>query len=81
MLFLLLQVTFAGNEMKPLAYLTVAVELHPHPIDQTFRFYHPEQSFLKKAIRLPPLHSIPGKNTEKKAGDTRGDPTRNFLVK
>jgi len=53
-------VLFSGNENRLLSILLVKVELHPHPIDQTFRFYHPEQTFLKKSIRLPPLHSLPG---------------------
>ena len=49
-----------GNEKKPLSILVLHVELHPHSIDQTFRFYQPEQTFLKKAIRLPPWHTLPG---------------------
>uniref|UniRef100_A0A3B4XWM9 Nephrocystin 4 n=1 Tax=Seriola lalandi dorsalis TaxID=1841481 RepID=A0A3B4XWM9_SERLL len=37
-----------------LTLLTVNVEPTPHVVDQTFRLYHPELCFLKKAIRLPP---------------------------
>lgn len=43
-----------------LSILSLRLEYQPHVIDQTFRFHHPEQSFLKKSIRLPPLHSLPG---------------------
>jgi len=45
---------------KPIALLQVKVEPRPHVVDQTFRFYHPELTFLKKAIRLPPRHTLPG---------------------
>ncbi|KFP64565.1 Nephrocystin-4, partial [Cariama cristata] len=38
----------------------VKVEPQPHVVDQTFRFYHPELTFLKKTIRLPPWHTLPG---------------------
>nr|XP_047134263.1 nephrocystin-4 [Hydra vulgaris] len=55
-----IKVKFIGNNNKPLAILIVHVELHPHAIDQTFRFYNPEQTFLKKSIRLPPMHTLPG---------------------
>jgi nephrocystin-4 len=43
-----------------LAILLLKVEPQPHVIDQTFRFQSPEQTFLKKSIRLPPLDSLPG---------------------
>lgn len=55
-----IKVLFHGNESKTLAILILHVELHPHTINQTFRFYQPEQTFLKKAIRLPPWHTLPG---------------------
>ncbi|NXF84565.1 NPHP4 protein, partial [Eubucco bourcierii] len=55
-----IQVCFQGNEGKPLALLHVKVEPQPHVVDQTFRFYHPELTFLKKTIRLPPWHTLPG---------------------
>ncbi|KAL2296508.1 hypothetical protein Nmel_015827 [Mimus melanotis] len=45
---------------KPIALLRVKVEPQPHVVDQTFRFYHPELTFLKKTIRLPPWHTLPG---------------------
>uniref|UniRef100_A0A452HWX0 Uncharacterized protein n=1 Tax=Gopherus agassizii TaxID=38772 RepID=A0A452HWX0_9SAUR len=38
----------------------VNVEPQPHVVDQTFRFYHPELTFLKKSIRLPPWYTLPG---------------------
>lgn len=44
---------FRGEDKKPLAICQVDVEPTPHVVDQTFRFYHPELTFLKKAIRLP----------------------------
>lgn len=45
----------------PVAILSVQVEPRPHVIDRTLRFYHAEQSFLKKIIRLPPWRSLLGK--------------------
>ncbi|XP_006876981.1 PREDICTED: nephrocystin-4 [Chrysochloris asiatica] len=53
-------VTFRANSGKPLAMLCLAVEPQPHVVDQVFRFYHPELTFLKKSIRLPPWHTLPG---------------------
>ncbi|XP_036845179.1 nephrocystin-4 [Oncorhynchus mykiss] len=43
----------------------------PHAIDQKFRFYKPELSFLKKALRLTPWERTP-------VGDT--DAGSQFLV-
>lgn len=55
------RVTFRSqSDGKPISILAVRIEPQPHVIDQTFRFHHPEQSFLKKSIRMPPLHSIAG---------------------
>ncbi|XP_067270013.1 nephrocystin-4-like isoform X2 [Pseudorasbora parva] len=48
-----IKVLFRGEDRKPLAICQVDVEPTPHVVDQTFRFYHPELTFLKKAIRLP----------------------------
>lgn len=42
--------------------LHLTVEPQPHVVDQIFRFYHPELTFLKKAIRLPPWHTLPGES-------------------
>ena len=56
----LIHVNFRTQDGKPIAILAVRVEPQPHVIDQTFRFHHPEQSFLKKSIRMPPIHSMPG---------------------
>uniref|UniRef100_A0A452SHK5 Nephrocystin 4 n=1 Tax=Ursus americanus TaxID=9643 RepID=A0A452SHK5_URSAM len=53
-------VLFRGSGGKPLAVLCLTVETQPHVVDQVFRFYHPELTFLKKAIRLPPWHTLPG---------------------
>ncbi|XP_036068813.1 nephrocystin-4 isoform X3 [Oryzias melastigma] len=47
------QVTFQAEDSRPVAILRVQVEPTPHLVDQTFRLYHPELCFLKKAIRLP----------------------------
>uniref|UniRef100_U3K4Z2 Nephrocystin 4 n=1 Tax=Ficedula albicollis TaxID=59894 RepID=U3K4Z2_FICAL len=56
----LIQVSFQVSRGKPIALLRVKVEPQPHVVDQTFRFYHPELTFLKKTIRLPPWHTLPG---------------------
>lgn len=48
------------NGGKPLTILSVTVEPQPHVVDHTFRFYHPEMTFFKKSLRLPPWHTIPG---------------------
>ncbi|NXC66290.1 NPHP4 protein, partial [Anhinga anhinga] len=55
-----IQVSFQVSRGKPIAILRVKVEPQPHVVDQTFRFYHPELTFLKKTIRLPPWHTLPG---------------------
>ncbi|NXD10950.1 NPHP4 protein, partial [Nothocercus nigrocapillus] len=55
-----IEVSFHVSGQKPIAILQVKVETQPHVVDQTFRFYHPELTFLKKAIRLPPWHMLPG---------------------
>ncbi|NXS76141.1 NPHP4 protein, partial [Pandion haliaetus] len=55
-----IQVSFQVSGGKPIALLQVKVEPQPHVVDQTFRFYHPELTFLKKTIRLPPWHTLPG---------------------
>ncbi|XP_072022580.1 nephrocystin-4-like [Amphiura filiformis] len=54
------KVQFKTQDSKPIAILSLNIEPQPHVIDQTFRFHHPEQSFLKKSVRLPPFHSLPG---------------------
>ncbi|XP_059997602.1 nephrocystin-4 isoform X3 [Lagenorhynchus albirostris] len=54
------KVLFCAGNGKPLAALCLTVELQPHAVDQVFRFYHPELTFLKKAIRLLPRHTLPG---------------------
>ncbi|KAL4221030.1 Nephrocystin-4 [Mactra antiquata] len=54
------KIFFKSEDEKPLAILLLKIEPQPHVIDQTFRFHSPEQTFLKKSIRLPPLDSLPG---------------------
>ncbi|XP_073937613.1 nephrocystin-4 isoform X1 [Castor canadensis] len=54
------KVLFRASGGKPIAVLCLTVEPQPHVVDQVFRFYHPELTFLKKAIRLPPRHALPG---------------------
>nr|XP_024653974.1 nephrocystin-4 isoform X2 [Maylandia zebra] len=51
-----IKVTFKAEDGKPMAICQVNVEPTPHVVDQTFRLYHPELCFLKKAIRLPVWH-------------------------
>ncbi|XP_019396720.1 PREDICTED: nephrocystin-4 isoform X4 [Crocodylus porosus] len=55
-----IKVSFTVSGGKPLTILSVTVEPQPHVVDHTFRFYHPEMTFLKKSLRLPPWHTIPG---------------------
>ncbi|XP_051027524.1 nephrocystin-4 [Acomys russatus] len=54
------KVLFRAESGRPIAVLCLTVEPQPHVVDQVFRFYHPELTFLKKAIRLPPRHTLPG---------------------
>ncbi|KAI5610314.1 nephrocystin-4 isoform X2, partial [Silurus asotus] len=49
-----IEVFFRAADSQPLAICQVRVEPTPHIVDQTFRFYQPELTFFKKAIRLPP---------------------------
>ncbi|XP_061701017.1 nephrocystin-4 isoform X2 [Syngnathoides biaculeatus] len=60
------RVSFKAETGDPIAICQVIVEPLPHLVDQTFRLYHPELSFLKKAIRLPPwyTHAVGGSNGE-----------------
>ncbi|XP_077405435.1 nephrocystin-4 isoform X2 [Vanacampus margaritifer] len=53
-----IKVSFNAENGDPIAICQVMVEPSPHIVDQTFRLYHPELSFLKKAIRLPPWHTL-----------------------
>ncbi|XP_076806447.1 nephrocystin-4-like isoform X2 [Clavelina lepadiformis] len=45
------------SDGRPLSILQLTVDPQPHVVDQTFRFYNPEQTFLKKCIRLPPFNN------------------------
>ncbi|ERE81878.1 nephrocystin-4 [Cricetulus griseus] len=56
------KVLFRTESGRPIAVLCLTVEPQPHVVDQVFRFYHPELTFLKKAIRLPPWHTLPGRS-------------------
>ncbi|KAM4652363.1 nephrocystin-4 [Discoglossus pictus] len=55
-----IKVSFKASDGKLIAILQVNIEPQPHVVDQTFRFYHPELTFLKKSIRLPPWYTLPG---------------------
>ncbi|XP_018081599.1 nephrocystin-4-like isoform X2 [Xenopus laevis] len=55
-----IMVSFKTSDGKLIAILQVNIEPQPHVVDQTFRFYHPELTFLKKSIRLPPWYTLPG---------------------
>lgn len=56
------QVLFRAGGGRPLAVLLLTVQPQPPAVDQVFRFYHPELTFLKKAVRLPPWHMLPGRS-------------------
>jgi nephrocystin-4 len=56
----IITVQFLTADGKLMSVLNLRIAPQPHVIDQTFRFYHPEQAFLKKSIRLPPFHTLPG---------------------
>uniref|UniRef100_A0A2K5DZD4 Nephrocystin 4 n=1 Tax=Aotus nancymaae TaxID=37293 RepID=A0A2K5DZD4_AOTNA len=71
------KVLFRASDGKPIAVLCLTVELQPHVVDQVFRFYHPELTFLKKAIRLPPWHTLPGRSRIDPVGP--GEPRDVFL--
>ncbi|TEA39328.1 hypothetical protein DBR06_SOUSAS2110085 [Sousa chinensis] len=68
------KVLFCAGNGKPLAVLCLTVELQPHVVDQVFRFYHPELTFLKKAIRLLPWHTLPGRSRCAPVGMPGEDP-------
>jgi len=56
----IVQVVFRTTDVKPIAILSLRVELQPHTVSQTFRFNHPEHSIMKKSVRILPLHSLAG---------------------
>ncbi|CAL8074437.1 unnamed protein product [Calicophoron daubneyi] len=43
---------------KLIAHLILRVHVNPAIVDQTFRFFHPELSYLKKLVRLPPTTAV-----------------------
>ncbi|XP_061830665.1 nephrocystin-4 isoform X2 [Nerophis lumbriciformis] len=55
-----IKASFKAENGDPIAICQLIVEPTPHVVDQTFRLYHPELSFLKKSIRLPPWHALSG---------------------
>ncbi|XP_061760784.1 nephrocystin-4 isoform X2 [Nerophis ophidion] len=55
-----IKASFKAENGDPIAICQLIVEPTPHVVDQTFRLYHPELSFLKKSIRLPPWHTLSG---------------------
>ncbi|CAC5423618.1 NPHP4 [Mytilus coruscus] len=56
----LIRVHFNGEDGKSVSIMSLKVQPIPHVIDQTFRFHSPEQTFLKRSIRIP-MDSLPGK--------------------
>ena len=60
MSIILSQVIFETPQQQRLGILSLNVELQPVAVDQTFRFYSPEQTYFKKSIRLPPWHALAG---------------------
>ncbi|CAG2204403.1 NPHP4 [Mytilus edulis] len=55
----LIRVHFNGEDGKSVSIMSLKVQPIPHVIDQTFRFHSPEQTFLKRSIRIP-MDSLPG---------------------
>ena len=53
--FVLTQAIIRTSDGRPLSILQLNVHPQPPTVDQTLRFYNPEQSFFKKCIRLPPF--------------------------
>eukprot|EP00118_Oscarella_pearsei_P012174 m.87249 g.87249 ORF g.87249 m.87249 type:complete len:1398 (+) comp36538_c0_seq6:32-4225(+) len=45
-----------SQDQRPVGILLVKIKPLSGSIDQTFRFQHPEQSFMKKSIIIPPWH-------------------------
>ncbi|CAG2201703.1 NPHP4 [Mytilus edulis] len=52
------KVHFNGEDSKSVSIMSLKVQPIPHVIDQTFRFHSPEQTFLKRSIRIP-MDSLP----------------------
>ncbi|GAB1606074.1 Hypothetical predicted protein, partial [Argonauta hians] len=55
-----IRIQFRMSSGGILSILYLKLMFQPHVVDQTFRFYQPEQSFLKKSIHLPPSSMLPG---------------------
>lgn len=49
-----IKISFLAKTRKPVAVLNMAVQPGPLVVDQTFRFWCPENQFMKQTIRLPP---------------------------
>uniref|UniRef100_UPI00358F3FD4 nephrocystin-4 n=1 Tax=Myxine glutinosa TaxID=7769 RepID=UPI00358F3FD4 len=61
------KVCFTAEDGLPLATLLLAVHPHPYTVNKAFHFFHPELSFLKKSIHIPPLstsHEQPKSNVQ-----------------
>uniref|UniRef100_A0A8C4Q1X0 Nephrocystin-4 n=1 Tax=Eptatretus burgeri TaxID=7764 RepID=A0A8C4Q1X0_EPTBU len=61
------KVCFTAEDGLPLATLLLAVHPQPYTVNKAFHFFHPELSFLKKSIHIPPLstfHGQPNANTQ-----------------
>ncbi|XP_014785459.1 nephrocystin-4 isoform X1 [Octopus bimaculoides] len=69
-----IQIQFRASSGGIIAILYVKLMFQPHVIDQTFRFYQPEQSFMKKSIHLPSYHTLPGVPV-----DATGQPQQVFV--
>merc|ERR1739838_179004 len=44
------------TDCRPISILNLIVESQSPIVDQNFRFFHPEKTFMKKCIRLPPCN-------------------------
>ncbi|CAI9730878.1 Hypothetical predicted protein [Octopus vulgaris] len=69
-----IQIQFRASSGGIIAILYLKLMFQPHVIDQTFRFYQPEQSFMKKSIHLPSYHTLPGVPV-----DATGQPQQVFV--
>ena len=54
------RVLFKGEDEKAISILQLKIEPQPHVVNQTLRFYHPEQTFFKKSIRIPGSQNLSG---------------------
>jgi nephrocystin-4 len=59
-----LHVSVQNHERRAVAVVDVFVRPRPPIIDQTFHFYHAENDFLKRSIRVPPRVLVPSNSTD-----------------